>query len=648
VTLEPHHVALPAIRRRPDDENIPWREFAMMVARKHGISIAAFTLIAAQLVWKAAVLSHFYFWQDDFTYFDRGRFDGFTWSYLTKAQAGHVDIGPFALSWVIARISEYNWPLVSGVLLAIQLAGCLALLRLLRRLFGNRPAILIPLTIFLLCPLTIPSLVWWSNGIEGVGLELAVFMALDAHVRYLNSRNRGQSIAAAIWMLVAMLFSDKGLVLPFLLFAITSAYFTEGRWLQAMFRALTAHWRAWALYLILFAAYGVFFAVELTQPGAVATKVTAPHGVGTFMADLIKDSFVPGAFGGPWRWFGNGIDAFATPPAVLMWLSLIAAVAVIAATIWYRRQAWRAWAILALWILVADMVPIIIGRTTLQDPALTVFLGIDTHYVADAVSILAICLSLAIWPVVGQVDLGARRPALALPTQAVPVTTCIILTAFAIGSLYSVQTYVDSTTSQPGRSFIATARAALEEVPPGTVVVDNPAPSSVMASLLLGSGGYEDQVIGAMAPGKIDWVSQPDGTIANLKLFTGDGRLWPAAIVGVYSQLMPTGDTCWPAAQQYIYVPLNSMANVTNGPWTLRMSYVSQIAQQVSVSFGGQWMQLTLQRGENTAYVPVYGSGSEVYVKTQAPGDLCVGNIAVGGIFPNQSDTPVPAAPIPG
>jgi hypothetical protein len=318
------------------------------------------------------------------------------------------------------------------------------------------------------------------------------------------------------------------------------------------------------------------------------------------------------------------------------------------------------------------MVPVIIGRTTLQNPAFTVFLGLDTHYLVDAVSILAICLGLAMWPVVGQVDQGARRPAQAIPARAIParaipaqaspVMVGIILAAFAIGSVYSVQTYMESTTSQPGRSFIATAREALAEVPPGTVVVNGLAPPSVMASLLFGSGGYDDQVIGAMAPGKIHWIRQPDGTIANLKVFTGDGRLWPATIVGVYSSLMPKGDTCWPASQEYIYTPLNSVAKVTNdiyvplngvatatnGPWTLRMSYVSPVAQQVSVSFGGHWMQLELQKGENNAYLPVYGSGNQVTVMTQVPGNLCVGNIAVGGIFQDQADTPVPAVPASG
>ena len=47
MTLEPYRAALPVSRRQPDDESIPWRDFTAIVVRKHGISVAAFTLIAA-------------------------------------------------------------------------------------------------------------------------------------------------------------------------------------------------------------------------------------------------------------------------------------------------------------------------------------------------------------------------------------------------------------------------------------------------------------------------------------------------------------------------------------------------------------------------------------------------------------------------
>jgi hypothetical protein len=624
-----------------------WSEFSDRVLRRHAVSLTAYVLIAAQIVWKAAVLRHFYFWQDDFIFFDRAVHMGLTWQYLMAMQGGHLDPGLFAVSWAIARISEYNWTLVSAVLLAILLASCVALLRLLRTLFGNRPAILIPLVIYLLCPLTVPDLVWWSSGIEGVTVSLAIFMCLGAHIRYVRSGRCRPMLAAAGWLLVGMLFSDKGAVLPFFLFGITSAFFADGSWLRAMLWSGARYWRAWAVYGGLLAVYVTVFVIQAQQPGALPTKVGSPHGVGTFMGDLMKDSFVPGALGGPWQWFGNGINAFAAPPAALMRLSLLVAAVIVAATVWYRRYAWRAWAILALWLLGADMAPIIVGRTTLLDPALTVFLGMDTHYVVDAVPILVVCLGLAIWPVAGRPDLRRDRPPRAVPTQVAQAMTGVVLAAFAVGSVYSVQTYVESTTSQPGRSFIATARQALAAVPPGTPVVDQFAPPSVMAALLLGPYGYEDQVIGSMALGRIRWIRDPDGVIANLRIFTGDGRLWPATVVGVYSPPKPAIG-CWPSQGTTITVPLSSTATISNGPGTLRVSYIASAAQQVVVDFGGRLGRLHLASGENTAYLPVEGSGNDVLIISPDPRALCVGNIAVGGLFQDDSDTPVPLFPAPG
>jgi hypothetical protein len=264
------------------------------------------------------------------------------------------------------------------------------------------------------------------------------------------------------------------------------------------------------------------------------------------------------------------------------------------------------------------------------------------------VPILVICLGLAIWPVAGRPDYHGRRQQRAARGQVAPMMTGFVLAAFVFGSIYSVQTYVSSTTSGPGRSFIATAEEAVAATPAGTTVVDQLTPPSVMASLLLGKGGYESQVIGSMAVGKFHWVREPDGVIPNLKVFTTDGRIWPAAIVGVYSKPLPGTATCWASTTGTITVPLDSRATVTNGPWILRMSYTASAAQDVSVFFGGRSSQLYLTPGGSTAYLPVQGSASQVVVNSPDPAGLCVGNIAVGGLFQNKSDIPVPAVPAPG
>jgi hypothetical protein len=648
MAIEPRWPALPVSER--DEAAIPWRQFAALVLRRHGVVLAALGLIAVQVAWKGVLLSHFFFWQDDFLYFDRALRSGFTWNYLMKVEGGHLDPGPFAVAWLLARVSLYNWALVSAVILVLLACCCLAALRLLTTLFGSRPAILIPLVSYLLCPLTVPAMTWWSSAIETLPLQLAMLMALNTHVRFVRSGRYRFAAYSAAWQLAGMLFFEKGVVVPFLLLAVTSAFLGQnGHWVGAVRRALRKHWKAWASYAVVLAGYGSVLAVQLTAPSAAPGKRGAPQDVLGFASGLVKNTFLPGAFGGPWRWFPNKVEAFSTPPAVLAWLSVFGALAVIAVSIWYRTVAWRAWAILAGWLVLADMVPVVIGRTVFVNGAFLSFLALDTHYVADAVPVLMICVALAFLPV--NPGLSGHRPAAGAAAFGQPgmMLTGIVLGAVFFGSVWSVQGYVDVTTTQPGRAFIANARQALEQVPRGTPVVDQLASGDVMAAILLGRYGRDSAVIGSMAPGRVRWISQPRGTIAGLRVFAADGTLWPAAVVGTPSRPLPAGTGCWPPHQHSIVVPLRSAATVSNGPWTLRMSYVSSRDQQVTVGFGGQTASLALQKGLNTAYLPVRGSGNSVYIQT--PGSartLCVGTVEVGVLLQNLAGPSLPATPVPG
>ncbi len=650
MAIEPHWSALPVSGQGEDA--IPWEEIATRVVRKHGVTLAAIGLITAQLAWKAAVLSHFFFWQDDFVYFDRALEHGLSWQYLMKVEGGgHLDPGPFAVSWFMARTSLYNWTLVSVVLLVVLAGACLALLRLLRTLFGNHPAILIPLVVYLLSPLTVPALVWWSSAIESLPLQLATFMAVDAHVRYLRGRHLKHLVIATAWLLAGMLFFEKGIALPFLLFALTSAFFVEGHWIRAARLAVIRYWKAWLLYAAVLAGYASVLAVQLSAPGATPGKRGFPQDVTGFITGLFKSTFVPGALGGPWQWFPNPakVEAFATPPTVLTWLSLVAAAAVVLVSVWHRIYAWRAWAILAAWLALADMLPVILGQATPSNGAFLAFLGLDTHYVADAVPILAVCLGLAFWPVVGQPERRRVRRAPAVTGKVVPVATGVALGAFLFGSVWSVQAYVTATTTQPGRAFIANARQALAAVPRGTVVVNQQASSDLMAAILLGPYGYDNEVIGKMMPGRVRWTGQPVGTVADLKVLGPDGRLWPAVAVGVASKPVPASGGCWPVKGETIPVMLRAAARVAHGRWTLRMSYASSTTQQVYVYFGGRWAPLALKQGLNTAYLAVQGSGNEVIVATPSSrGKLCVGDIEVGALLQDLSGPPIPAVLAPG
>jgi hypothetical protein len=606
-------------------------------ARRHGILLAGLAMIMAQLVWKAFFLSHFFFWQDDYHDLALALDHGLSWGYLMHMGSGHLIPGLQAVAWVLARAGLYDWALASAVTLAILAGASLAALRLLRTLFGDRPAILIPLGLYLLTPLTLPDLGWWSSAIESLPLQLSIFMSLAAHLRYVRTRRYRHAVAAAAWLAIGMLFFEKGVVLPLLLFAVTSGFLVEGRWPVAAGRCLRAYARAWLLYLLVLAGYVLLFAIQLHTSSAAPGRPGSYRSVLTFVSELVKDTLVPGAFGGPWQWLPSqaGPLGYAAPPSGLAWLSWIAAAAVIVTSIWTRRYAWRAWAILAGWVAAADMLPVIAGRLDYIDGSV---LGLETRYLADAMPVLAICLGLAFLPVAGQREhrrAPRQRGVSAAGSQVISGVAAALAGAFVLGSIWSAQAYENATSSAPIRSFISNARASLATAPKGTIIVDQQVPATVALGTF-GPYSYASKVVGEMARGeparRLRWIRQPDGTYDNLQAFAPDGSLRPAVVLGISSPGLPAGNGCWPAKGRTVAVRLTSPVTAASTS-ILRIGYIARSAGVVTVSFGGHPQRLTVSPGLHEAYLPVQGAASAVIIEGLGMKRLCVGNLTIGVIL---------------
>src|SRR5215472_6203236 len=366
----------------PDVVN--WPQLATW-ARGRGVVLGGLALIAVQLIWKSFFLGHFFFRQDDIHVLELALGHSFSWSYLTFVGAGHLIPGVYAIAWGVARISLYSWPLASFITLVMLAGAGLAALRLLRTLFGNRPAILVPLTVYLLCPLTMPDLSWWTSAIESLPLQIAIFMALNAQVHYVRTGRFRHAVAAAAWLLFGLAFFEKALVVPLLLLGVTSGFLMDesGSWLRTIGHCLVRYWRAWLLQVAVLAGYAVVFATSLHTSSVQPEIPGTAGGVFTFISKIVKNTFVPGAIGGPWQWLATSDAEYAysgSPPA-LAWLALLVAAAVIVASIWSRRHAWRAWAILAGWLAAADIAPVLVGRVPELGPGV---LALETRYVADA------------------------------------------------------------------------------------------------------------------------------------------------------------------------------------------------------------------------------------------------------------------------
>ena len=649
--------------------------------RRHAVGLGATVMIVLELAWKAQFLSTLYFTQDDFAVLELAVEHSFNWSYLTFIGSEHLNIGLRAIAWVMVRVSTpYNWGVASVVTLAFVAAASYAAFRLLRNLFGPRPMILVLLAIYLLSPLTIPDLGSWTTAAESVPLQLAILMALNSHVTYVRTGRWWHLVFAVFWIAFGLAFFEKGLVLPVLLFAVTAAFLTDRRTLLAgILRSLVKYWPAWAIYIALDVGYTILLIISLHTSGAEPQSPTSASAVLSLFGGVMKESFLPGALGGPWQWLPAPDSSFslAAPPTVLAWVSVVVAVVVIVASVLVRRIAWRAWAILVMWIALADVLPLVIGRLFVFSAGL---LALQTRYVADAMPVLMVCLGLVFLPLVmarprraevpvtqttatvlapgrqaysrpaapqapgPQVAMsGHRRQPEREAIQAVRMFGAVLLGLFLFGSIWSVQAYENVTNGDIAKTYIANARSAVQLAPPHTRVLDVGVPNDILEGLF-GSINMQSRVIGDDVSNKLDkkliWISKPQGTIDGLRMFADNGQMVVAQVLGASS--LPAPATCWPTKNHQIVVQLFALSPPITTMVRLGYIYSGSVSGQIEVTFGSSEKTITVKPGLHSAYAALTGEASEISVRNLGPGKICIGDAQAGNLAPATSGPVLP------
>ena len=632
---------------------INWPELRAW-ARGRGVIVAGIALVALSLVWKGIFLGHYYLWQDDFNFTEVALRNPLSLHYLTTVQAGHMLPGVNLVFWLWARASLYNWTSASAITLIMLAAGGLAGLRVLRTLFGNRPAILVPLVLYLASPLTMPDIRFWSAALESVPLQAATFMALNAQVYYVRTGRFRHAVAAAAWLAIGLVFYEKTLVLPVLLFLVTSGFIMEGPWLPTAWRCLVRYWPSWLLQAGIVGIYAVVFEEALKTSSAQVGVPSAAGGLFTFTWDLLKESLLPGAIGGPWQWFpqpsSTGPEyAYAAPPQALIWLSVIVAVCVIGVSIWARKYAWRAWAIAVAWFVGADIIPIALGRIAELTTAYAALLGLETRYVSDMPTVLALCVGLAFLPIDGRPDLRRRVRTVTvegLGFQPGRMAAAGLVGAFLIGSVFSVQSLLSSTTSLPDRIFIEDAKAAVDQAPAGTVIADQQVPDGLMVGVF-GASALDSRVIGPMESAadksRIRWTTAPNGTIDRFMVFGTDGLLHQANVAGTAAVPLPAGMSCYKPGKGKLVIQF--AAKTFPGTDVLDIGYLAGPAENgkaVTVTWAGRSQRLVLKAGLRNGYLTERGSVSSVtFSGAPVTGlGLCIGGLTAGIVVPSPSLSP--------
>ena len=621
-----------------------WPGFAAWLTRKR-VTLSALLLIAAQVGLNSYVLNRGFFQQDDFAIGGLAA-QPFSWHLLFQNYFGHLMPGVFALAWGPVHAGGYDWGLWAGTLVLLQALTGLALLRALRTLFGNRMLLLIPLGIFLFTPMALADLSWWAVGIQSVPIQLALAMAVDQHVRYIRGGRIRNAVFAALWVLFGLAFFEKAMAIPVLLFALTSAYLVPGSWPKAMLSTLRRHWIAWALY-----AGTIVAEIVVYVSGLRSSPIRLPlaSSAVTFGWHLLLDTFVPAAFGGPWRWTPTtgvprdwALYAFAAPPTVLLGISWALAALVVMASLWYRRRAWPAWIILLGWLVAVDIVPIVLGRLAAYGTPLAT----QTGYVADAAPVLAICLAIAFLPLRGEQEAYRTTPPRSRPRVAL---TGAVAAVFVVSAAWSAFAYRGQLHPENTRSYLATASAALTGVAPDTVIYPTQLPTQ-MASPLFGKLADVQNALAPVVnqvPGQqVRWTSSPTGQVSHFMIFDAQGRLDPATVAGPHSFSFRHPSDCVLTASG-LQLQLNG--NVFPLPFLMQIGYYAARPVRLSVTFGGRQYEVRLGATELAyAYLPVQGPGNSVVITPVTPDPkICIGTVTIGNVQASATGTPVPAFPLP-
>lgn len=573
---------------------------------------AAVVLVAIQLGLRAWTLSGTWFHQDDFSLILDARASRFDADYLLTPWNNHLMPLGRALAWAVADLGPLDWGLALASTLVIQALASAAAVWMLVTLFGRRPGILVPLSLYLFTSVTVPATMWWTACLSQLSMQVGFFLAVGAGVRYLRGRRLVWAVGAYLGVVVGLLGDVKALLILPVLGYLALAYFTTGGPVLRVVRLVRRYWPALALGLPLLAAYLLYYGGHVSQPYDPPSLRAA----GRAVEAMIATGFPAGAVGGPWSWSGEG---YADPPSWTVNLAWVLIVLVVLYGALRRERTMRAWVLLSGYLGVLCAL-VVVARVAPFGAAI----GREYRYLTDVACVLALCVGLAFLELPGAEGSSTPRRRsrldLVVPRPAVAVVTAVV----AISGVASTLTYVGWWNDQDGgRTFLANLRDDVAET--GTVAVaDRPLPEDVVSGLLA-----PDNRLARFAPLVTDNLRFPTWS-EDLSVVTDEGRLQEAWIEpSVTSRTGPDPGCGWLVRSPGRSVPLRSTA--FEWSWWIRIGYLASEDSTMTISAGRSTEEVQVERGVHSLYAQVEGRFGTVRLSGLDQGAaVCVDSIEVG------------------
>lgn len=600
-----------AVRERAD----AWLPAGM--TRGQLVTVAAVALICLQLALRGWVVSGAWFYADDFVFLaDVARGDASSVRWLFEPHDSQF----MPLGMLLARLTggagTFVWGVAAAETLVMQALASVSCWWMLRRLFGDRPMILLPLSFYLFAAFTVPAITWWAVALNQLPLQVAFFGVVTTHVRFVRTGRPAALAAAAAFLLLGYSAYVKTLLIPPILFLLTIGYFASGPVRHRVVSGLRIHWRAWLVYGTVSAAYLAWYILNVPSP----VDYNADVDYAGLLDTLVYRSVGPGMVGGPWDWdVINPPLSFAATPS---WAVTVAWLVLAASVLALVRSGVRLGPVCAIlaYYLAATIVLLAKGRATV----LGSFVGQEFRYLADAAVVFTLCVGLVLMPVLGS-PVVAPAALHAAGRRVDPSSWLVAAIGLVVaGAVWSTVSYaLPWHRDFAPRLFTVNAEHELETVE-GRRVLDVPVSQSVMLatafpynlpSRLLAPSGIR--------PHLTDRATDPLS-------FNGVGILTRAAIHDGTRSRPGTDDGCgYRVGPTVTTVPLEH--DTLAFPAFISVNYLGSHEGRLRIRAGTEQIDVPVESGLHSVFAPTNGGYASVDVATRGGHDtVCIDVIRVG------------------
>lgn len=645
-TSHPEGPADPADGARPAEElYVPFKGWLDARPGRYVI-VGAIGLIVLQALVRGYVKFGGWFIADDMSFIGRAEHMPFlSREYLLSGWNGHLMPGSFALVRLLNELWPVNYVPVALVDIGLQAATGVLAFTLLVSLFGRRPAILVPLAVYLFSPITLPAFLWWAAALNQLPGQVAMIAALLFQVRYHRAGRLRDGVLGAVSVGAGLLFSEKVLLVLPCVFALTLLYFTPGPPLARLRAALRENWPVWTAYAVVVVPYVAYYATNVPSPVGSSPSVTiAVQTAGTALTSAV----LPALFGGPLRWQQIGVGGVADPGTVTVLLACTASALLVWLSVVRRRRAVFGWVVVTgYWL--SNAVLLGVTRATYVGP----IIGSEYRYSTDVAIIIAVFGAAAFLPLRGSFVRGIpqrllpRTPSLAsrLRVGVIPrrpdggsyegILAGGVCCAIIVAALVSTMQYDTFWRENGSPEFFGNARHDIEASGRHLTLSEVNLPDRVQAGFI-GSFITTSTMMSGFEPEPR--FLTPGTSAGELYIPDDTGHLRAVWVDGFHGKPGPEVGCGWRVRDRAVRIPLQR----TTVPWrwTARIGYLATKEATTSVRVGSVTSKVRIQPGVHELFLIGEGKVDEVRIAGLSEGSLCTDDVAVGFARPQPGTQP--------